>query len=81
MSYPLYIYLIQRTDPVGWDEYIEFVVVAPDEYTARYSHPQSIDDDDDWIDRDQAHTLNVTRLGIADPGIGPGVISASFNAG
>ena len=79
------IYVVSRTDGVGYDEYDSFVVVACDEEEARNTHPSNNSDSyiehwgSSWISKSEIHTLDVERIGTS---IQPcGVILSSFNAG
>ena len=49
------IYVVERTDKVGYDEYESMVVVACDEMTAREIHPSGYDTytNKGWVDDDQ----------------------------
>jgi hypothetical protein len=82
------IYLIKRTDKIGYDEYKGAVVVADSEESARKMHPNGqnvyIDSDSndfflyDWI---HPKLLEVTLIGIARTTQVEGVILASYKAG
>lgn len=88
------LYLVIRTDPVGYDEYDSAVVAAEDEDTARlihpsgdfvwngtkWRHPTSTWDyvSDTWAD---PASLIVEEIGLAHPSLIRGVVCASFNAG
>jgi hypothetical protein len=85
------LFLVRRTDYVGYDEYDSMVVAANDETGARNTHPRGSDckwtgkawardgltDDDTWTDPEM---LTVEPIGTANEGI-IGVICSSFNAG
>lgn len=86
------VYVVSRTDGVGYDEYDSFVVVASDEEEARNTHPSNNSDSyiehwgspwdekyRSWISKSEIHTLDVEHIGTS---IQPcGVILSSFNAG
>lgn len=78
------LYLVARTDDVGYDEYDSFVCAAQSEDGARNMTPY-IGSPEPWvIDTSQ---LKVQYLGITDPrsdfdaDYKPRIILASFNAG
>lgn len=78
------LWLIQRTDRVGWDEYDSAVVAADDEVSARSINPDG--SGRKWGDRYSSwckspELVDVTLLGTAKRGTEAGVILASFNAG
>ena len=85
----LYIWKVERTDSVWYDQYDAIVVVARTEDEARQIHPYGdgwkVDDSDrygSWSVKPE--TLKVTKLGTATRGsdIKAGaVVLASFNAG
>jgi hypothetical protein len=89
------LYLVRRTDDVGYDEYDSIVVAANDETEARNTHPYG--SDYKWTGKvwtrhnpvygrtDDAtwadpETLTVEPIGTANEGVA-GVICSSFNAG
>lgn len=81
------LYLVTRTDPAGWDQYIEFVICARDEDEAMSYHPSGIlikekkkSILDDWPTDPKKIKARLigSSLGIVDRGE---VFSASFNAG
>jgi hypothetical protein len=76
----MYLWLLERTDRVGWDEFASFVVAAEDEEKARaYFRGGSWEVDQGYI--------RCVRIGTLDPAFaheveeGYGVILADFNAG
>jgi hypothetical protein len=88
------LWLMVRTDNVGYDEYDEAVVAAETEFAARNIHPSRIiryvwrdgwvsPNDPAWNDDSWAppSSLKVTEIGDAAPAISAGVICHSFNAG
>lgn len=73
----MYIWLIERTDLVNYDEYDAIVVAAKTEDAARAIEPEY-----GWGNRVDLETLTVTRIGTATRGTVAGtVILASYNAG
>lgn len=89
------LFLVRRTDRVGYDEFDSMVVAASDEAEARNIHP--LDADYAWTgkawqrsspvygrsDDDTwaaPETLTVEHIGAANEGT-KGVVCASFNAG
>jgi len=83
------LYLVERTDKIGWDEYDSFVCVADSEESARQINPidsysewtgESWDADGfDWVN---PSTLKITEIGLAKEGLANGnIILSSFNAG
>ena len=70
------IFLVERTDAVGYDEYDAVVVVAADEDEAKLVRPSSYDSGWGCL---TPPPLQVTRIGIADDET-PRVILGSFNA-
>lgn len=76
------LYLLERKDEVGWDEYISMVVAAPDEESARVILPDGRDrytiDDWLWV---PPWLVNVTLIGIAKESTARGPIHKSFKAG
>ena len=66
------LYLLTRTDKVGWDEYISMVVAADSAEEARKMEPPG-----GWAEVD---TIHVKRIGQAGHGI-TGIVHDSFNAG
>ncbi len=88
---------IQRTDPVGYDEYDAAIVAAPSEADARLMHPgvEHSWNGEEWgyihpregwaMVRDTGwvapSVVVVTEIGEATEGTPPGVILASFNPG
>lgn len=71
MSY-LNLYLIERTDEIGYDEFDAHVIAAPCEEDAL-----SMARWDAAIDSDPTCRL----IGIALNGVEPGIVLGSFNAG
>lgn len=88
-----YLYLVERTDKVTWDEYDSFVVCAESEDEARRVHPSGVSffEDDmseqskryfksSWTDK--IETLEVSCIGLASISLkNREVICASYNAG
>ena len=72
----LNLYLVERPDRPGWDEFDSFVVAAATVEEARQTRPGSYGG---WA-RDIA-TLKVTLVGVAVADVKPGIVLASFNAG
>lgn len=72
------IYLVERTDSVGYDEYDSFVVVAETEEEALNTTPSDYVTLDSWVGSIQ--DLKVTLVGRFIGNV-RGVILASFNAG
>jgi hypothetical protein len=82
------LYLIEQDQCTGYDTYDSAVVRAPDEETARRTHPykyrnislvKGAHDYGDWPTDPQY--VRVTYLGDAVSGAIQGVVCASFNAG
>jgi hypothetical protein len=83
------LFLVKRTDHIGYDEYSDFVVAAENLDAALLIHP---DDESNWKDghwwtgkyKDDTWadptTLIVTEIGTVNDGI-TGVICASYHAG
>lgn len=88
-----YLYLVKRTDRIGWDEYDSFVVCAKSADEARRIHPdgESFFKEDlpdgfrdyfkwDWTEA--IETLEVICIGVASPSLKKRqVICSSYNAG
>lgn len=82
------IYLIKRTDTIGYDEYDSAVVIAEDDEKARHIHPGGYGkfENGEWSMGGYAwampQSLEVTLIAKAVPDLpNQGVILASFNAG
>jgi len=88
------IYLVERTDGVGYDEFDSFVVIAKTEEGAKNTHPYYKEEEDNkeeawywknynsWIKKDDLNRLTVTLVGKATKEYKVRkVICASFNAG
>ena len=80
------LYLLTQSSVRGYDTYDRAVVCAPDEDTARRTHPNGEVDwhrgpyrPNQWA-RDPSE-VTVTYLGDAFESIPEGVVCASFNAG
>lgn len=76
---------ISQTERDGYDTYDSAVVAAPDEEAARLTHPEG---ETGWKDGFRGYLwcpkpqdVKVELIGEAAPGVEPGVICASFNAG
>lgn len=76
----MYLYLIERTDPVGYDEYDSFVVCAETVDDARKCIKPEWSADRIEVFQSEEHTRWI-RLGEADSSTKEGVILGSFNAG
>lgn len=88
-----YLYLVERTDKVTWDEYDSFVVCAESEDEARRVYPSGgMFFEDDMSEQskryfkscwtDKIETLEVTCIGLAAVSLkNRQVICSSFNAG
>jgi hypothetical protein len=73
------IYLLERTDSVGYDEFDSFVVVAPDAELARkLLHEHSDGDYGVWA---KDELVTATKIGTSDEYAEPIEILGSFNAG
>ena len=78
------LYLIKRPDLADYDQYDSAVVAAPDEATARNTHPDgfSVARDEGaygtWVTPEK---VIVKLLGKADKSVRRGVLCASYNAG
>lgn len=83
------IYLVSRTDKIGYDQYSAMVVVAPDEETALNTSPYNgmtlpaEDDDEGWRYSSWARpsTLNIRLIAREALYEKPEIILASFHAG
>ena len=79
------LYLLQRPDRVGYDEYDAAVVCATSGEEARFIHPSGNpwngEPDDTYESWTPASEVIVTYLGDAEEEISLGLILASFNAG
>ncbi len=75
------LWLVRRTDPIGYDEWDAVVVAAETQDDAQYIHPSPylkvFSQHYGWA---KAETLSVEYLGTTDRKI-EGVVLASFNAG
>lgn len=67
------LFIVERTDNVGYDEFDSIVVAAESEDDAIHIEPQGV-----WA---SAEHLAVQYIGEAMPLIPRGVVHASFNAG
>lgn len=88
-----YLYLVKRTDRIGYDEYDSFVVCAENEDEARRVSPdgeiffkEGLPDAYrsyfKWVWTDAIETLDVTCIGIASTSLKKRqVICSSYNAG
>lgn len=72
----LSIYLVTRTDPVGWDEFDGFVAVAESEEVALALQPGP---SDSWPV--STSDLEIALVGTAEPSINSSFILKSFRAG
>lgn len=82
----MYLFLVSRTDGVGYDDYDSFVVNALDADQARDTYPGYENNWPDyvgsWVDRKDIYTmLTVEHIGQAKPGLPLGKVLVSFNAG
>ena len=82
------IYVVSRTDDIGWDEWDAVVVCAKSEADARIIHPNSWAESADewsdargWVADPSSEHLSVRLLGPSTEGEERGVVLASFNAG
>jgi len=77
------LYLLERNEQVGYNEYDSCVVCAKDEEEAKTIHPSNDTDAEDsygtWTTTKE--NIDVTLLGTALKGMKKGVICTSFNAG
>ena len=76
------LYLISQTEQTSWDTYDSAVVCAVDEKAAACIHPSGGRDWQgrfDWCKSPEAVTVRF--IGEAAPGIQPGIVLASYNAG
>lgn len=79
------LFLISQTENRGYDTYDSAVVCAESEETARQMNPSGRGDVkwgrdfSTWCS--SPDKVNVQMIGEASPGLGPGVVCASFNAG
>ncbi len=77
------LYKIAQTVNNGYDTYDSAVVAAPDEETARNTHPGGpaytmSEDLESWA---EARHVKVTLIGMAESHVPVGVVVSSFNAG
>jgi len=84
------LYKIAQTVNNGYDTYDSAVVAAPDEETARNTHPggpaytmnpahrEAEEDLESWA---EARHVKVTLIGMAESHVPVGVVVSSFNAG
>jgi hypothetical protein len=86
----MHLYLVTQTEQTGYDTYDSMVVCASNAYDARLINPSTgrIMTDHDWernMNRGSWCTrpdlVNVMYIGDAVPGMIPGIICKSFNAG
>jgi len=82
----LYLYLLSQDQYNGYDTYDSCVVCAADPDAARLIHPaqDSTYQPKNWAASGWANApeqINCKLIGTAEPGMEPGVICASFNAG
>lgn len=91
----MFLYLVTRDAHGGYDTYSHFVCVAPDEATARNTHPNGqgcgVPDPDAYLGPDgqqwydswvkSQDQVTVQYLGVAALGSEPGVVCASYHAG
>lgn len=82
----LKLFLISQTVNNGYDTYDSAVVCAPDEESARLTHPANYVKD--WDGSNEAYSawcavedVQARYIGEAAPDMKPGVVCASFNAG
>lgn len=80
------LYLVSQEQNDDWDTYDSFVVCAPDELTARQTHPSSGFPNKEWQKQFSSwcsgpEFVKVQLIGVADVLTPAGVICASFNAG
>jgi hypothetical protein len=79
------LWLISQDVNTGYDTYDSAVVAAPDEESARRTHPSGPDKDGSWLHPwDWARSpdqVTAELIGEAAPGMTARVICASFNAG
>ncbi len=84
---PLYLYLVERTDNWGYDDYDAFVCAAASEDDARNMRPEGLHAEwdrifDPWVHSSAKDTLKVTLIGRASRTTKePQVVLASYNAG
>lgn len=81
----LKLYLVSRTDKIGYDEYDSFIIAAESRIEARAVHPDGRNGWNDaygtWIPITDILSLEVRYLGTAGAKIEWGVVMSSFNAG
>lgn len=71
------LYLLERTDSVGYDEFDSIIVAAPSEAAARVIRPAG-----GWVDtmcNEDGVTLRITLVGTTQ--MPSGIVHTSFNAG
>lgn len=80
------LFYVWQNENGGYDTYSDFVVCAPDEETARDTHPNgrpvdwdNVDRYDTWALRREA--VKVEYIGEAAPHLEVGIVCASFHAG
>ena len=84
----LKLFLISQRENNDYDTYDSAVVAAPDEDTARNTKPRTGEQmtAEDWRCRysdwcSSPAAVTVVYLGDAAPGVTPGIVCASYNAG
>lgn len=80
----LKLWLISQTENSGYDTYDRAVVCAETEEYAKHIHPSG--NPNDWGNgwkawADSPEGVTAVEIGMAAPGVLPGVVVASFNAG
>lgn len=80
---PLNLYLVSQTENNGYDTYDSFICAAESETSARAIHPNGPNNWGEFYPSWASSPDHVTveLIGTAPPGVAPGIIIASFNAG
>ena len=78
------IYLVERTDNIGYEQYDSFICITKNEQEARETHPSEWDKNEfewqDWIEFSKINSLKVTMIGVSSEQK-KRVVLTSFNAG
>ncbi len=85
----LRLYLVERTDTVGWDQFDSFVCVADSIESAQQINPSDSSSkwiDDKWTSDDyewtNPSTLKIAEIGLPSENLNNGdIVISSFNAG
>ena len=84
------LYLVKRTDRIGWDEYESFVCTARDADEARHTDPDFgcftpaqnyFENRSYWVKVEDLNTLEVYKIGFSFSYSDRMIITSSYNAG